>query len=157
MTDSFPRRPVGLAALPALVPRVALVGDAPRPYGEPITQPEHVWNLFRFDVASWDRERFLTLALDSRKRLLGVEEVSVGTLTASVVHPREVFKGLILANAESFICVHNHPSGDPEPSPEDFAVTRQLREAGVLLGIPLLDHVVLGHESFSSLCASAAL
>lgn len=145
-------RRFGAASLPILVPRVALVGDVPTPYGEAITRPEDVWNLFKVDALSWDRERFLTLALDPRKRLLGVEEVSVGTLTSSVVHPREIFKALILANAESFIGVHNHPSGDPSPSPEDLAVTRKLKEAGEILGIPLLDHVVLGHESFCALC-----
>lgn len=145
-------RRFGAASLPVLVPRVALVGDVPTPYGEAITRPEDVWNLFKDDVVSWDRERFLTLALDPRKRLLGVEEVSVGTLTSSVVHPREIFKALILANAESFIGIHNHPSGDPHPSPEDLEVTRRLQEAGELLGIPLVDHVVLGHESFCSLC-----
>ncbi|MCP6756315.1 hypothetical protein NL533_32310, partial [Klebsiella pneumoniae] len=70
-------RRFGAASLPVLVPRVSLVGDAPTPYGEAITEPEHVWNLFKQDALSWDRERFLTLALDPRKRLLGVEEVSV--------------------------------------------------------------------------------
>lgn len=145
-------RRFGAASLPILVPRVALVGDVATPYGEAITRPEDVWNLFKDDALSWDRERFLTLALDPRKRLLGVEEVSVGTLTSSVVHPREIFKALILANAESFIGVHNHPSGDPTPSQEDLAVTRRLKEAGEILGIPLLDHVVLGHENFCALC-----
>ncbi len=145
-------RRFGAASLPVLVPRVTLVGDVPTPYGEAITEPEHVWNLFKHDAPSWDRERFLTLALDPRKRLLGVEEVSVGTLNQTLVHPREIFKALILANAESFVCVHNHPSGDSNPSPEDLAVTRKLKEAGELLGILLLDHVVLGHESFCSLC-----
>lgn len=152
MTSLPSTRRFGAASLPVIVPRVVLLGDLPTPYGEAITEPEHVWNLFKQDALTWDRERFLTLALDPRKRLLGVEEVSVGTLNSTIVHPREVFKGLILANAESFICVHNHPSGDPRPSPEDLAVTRQLKEVGQLLGIPLLDHVVLGHESFSSLC-----
>ena len=149
--------PTSAAALPILRPRLILVGDAPTAYGAAITTPEAVWGLFANDAPTWDRERFLTLALDTRKHLLGVETVSVGTLTASLVHPREIFKALILANAESFICVHNHPSGDPTPSAEDHTVTRRLKEAGALLGIPLLDHIILGHTTFHSLHADGCL
>jgi DNA repair protein RadC len=144
---------VGALALPLLVPRLVLVGDAPTPYGAALVSPDAVWALFANDAPRWDRERFLTLALDTKKRLLGVEEVSVGTLNSTLVHPREIFKALILANAESFICVHNHPSGDPTPSVEDREVTRRLKEAGALLGIPLVDHIVLGHTTFHSLQA----
>lgn len=68
----------------------------------------------------------------------------MGSLDASVVHPREVFKAAIVANAAALICAHNHPSGDPEPSREDRAITERLRQAGTLLGIPVLDHIVLG-------------
>ena len=141
--------PLG-AALPPIRPRVTLVGDAPAPYGKPLTDPDEVWTLIKHEVLRWDRERFITLALDTKKRLLGIDEVSVGTLTSSLVHPREVFKALILANAESFICAHNHPSGDATPSGEDVAMTRKLREAGQLLGIPLLDHIVLAGDTYYS-------
>ncbi len=91
-----------------------------------------------------DREVFAVLMLDGKNRLAAREVVSVGTLTSSLVHPRHVFRPAVLANAAAIVCVHNHPSGDPEPSAEDIECTRRLAQAGRLLGIPLLDHVVLG-------------
>jgi DNA repair protein RadC len=93
-----------------------------------------------------DREHFTVVLLDARNRVVGVNTVSIGTLTASLVHPREVFKPAILANAAAIIVAHNHPSGDPEPSNEDVAITQRLGEAGALLGIRLLDHLVLGAD-----------
>ncbi|MBY0277380.1 DNA repair protein RadC [Candidatus Binatia bacterium] len=115
-----------------------------------LSSPREVWQLLAGDVAGWDRERFLTLALDSANRLIGIETVSTGTLNATTVHPREIFKGLILANAAAFIAVHNHPSGQVKPSAEDREVTKRLAEAGDLLGIRLLDHVVLSADAFHS-------
>lgn len=91
-----------------------------------------------------DREQFVVCGLDAKHHIIGLNVVSVGSLTASIVHPREVFKPLILMNACALLCAHNHPSGDPTPSPEDHALTARLREAGDLLGISLLDHIVLG-------------
>lgn len=91
-----------------------------------------------------DREQFVVCGLDAKHHIIGLNVVSVGSLTVSIVHPREVFKPLILMNACALICAHNHPSGDPTPSPEDHALTARLREAGDLLGIKLLDHIVLG-------------
>ena len=82
--------------------------------------------------------------LDSRHRILGITEISRGTLTASLVHPREVFKAAILANAAAIIVAHNHPSGDVTPSSEDDKVTKRLREAGKVMGIRVLDHVIVG-------------
>ena len=144
-----------------LAPRVQVVAvrdGEPVPYfGRPIRQAEEVFSLLKEDAALWDRERFLTLALDGRHRAIGLEEVSVGSMTASLIHPREVFKGLILANAAAFIAVHNHPSGDPAPSIEDREVTRRLKAAGELIGIPLLDHLVLATERFFSFASSGEL
>src|SRR5262245_3235677 len=120
-----------------------LVRDAGVRYSEPVTTSAEVNRLLGEDAATWDREHFLVLALDGKNRLLGVEEVSRGSLSASIVHPREVLKGLLLANAAAFILAHNHPSGDPTPSAEDHAITRRLRECGELFGLRLLDHVVL--------------
>ncbi len=97
-----------------------------------------VYEFLREHAARWDRERLLTIILDTKHRVLGVEEVSVGCLTSTLVHPREVFKALILANAAAFIIVRNHPSGDTSPSPEDITMTRRLKEVGEILGIPLL-------------------
>jgi DNA repair protein RadC len=142
-----PRFPIHPLAI-----RVALVSEPVTPYPRPIRRAQDIFDLLRDDARTWDRERFLTVALDSSHRILGLEEVSVGVLNSAPIHPREVFKGLILANAAAFIGVHNHPSGEPTPSLEDIAVTRKLREAGQLLGISLLDHIVLGRESFTSLC-----
>ena len=92
------------------------------------------------------KEAFLVLVLDSKHRALGINLVSLGTLQASVVHPREVFRPAIaLAGAAILVC-HNHPSGEADPSHEDQAVTDRLTEAGRLLGIPLLDHLILGKD-----------
>ena len=110
--------------------RIELVRDATSDYPEEsIRCASAVWRLLREEMTSWDRERFLTLLLDGRHKVLGLEEVSVGTATASLVHPREIFKGIILANAVAFILVHNHPSGDPSPSREDRDVTERLKKA----------------------------
>lgn len=97
-------------------------------------------------LAEADREHLLAFYLDAQHRIIGYHTVSVGTLDASLIHPREVFKAAILASSAAVIVAHNHPSGDPTPSPEDRAVTRQLEEAGRMIGIPLLDHVVVGTE-----------
>ena len=99
------------------------------------------------------REHFLVLLLNARHEALGTETVSIGSLNASIVHPREVFKPAIAQSSASVILVHNHPSGDPEPSEEDLAITKRLVEAGELLGIQVLDHVIValrGVVSFRS-------
>lgn len=96
-------------------------------------------------------ETFGLLALDVRRRLRHEVVISVGCLTASLVHPREVFQEAIAARAAAIIVFHNHPSGDPEPSAEDLALTRRLASAGALLGIELLDHVILGAGRYLSL------
>lgn len=95
-------------------------------------------------LAETDREHFVVLLLDTQNRAIGLHTVTVGTLDASLVHPREVYKPAILANASSVLLAHNHPSGECTPSAEDELVTRQLRAAGELLGIEVLDHVILG-------------
>lgn len=131
--------------------RIQLVRERAPRYAEPITRAENVYSILREEAEGWDREHFLVLGLDGKGRVLALHEVSVGTLTASLVHPREVMKMLVLLNAASFIVVHNHPSGDPTPSPEDDALTKRLRDAGELLGIRLLDHVVLGAGRYYSM------
>jgi len=95
-------------------------------------------------IGEVDREVFVIAMLTIRHRVIGVHTVSVGCLTSSLVHPREVFKPAILAGSAAILAAHSHPSGDPEPSPEDISLTRRLAAAGQLLGIELLDHVVLG-------------
>lgn len=90
------------------------------------------------------QEVFVVLLLDTKNKVNQVSEITRGTANASLVHPREVFRAAILANASSIICMHNHPSGDPDPSREDFAATERLRKSGKLLDIPVLDHIVVG-------------
>ena len=96
--------------------------------------------------AGLDREQFLVCGLDAKHCVIGVNIVSIGSLTLAIVHPREVFKPLILMNAGAWICAHNHPSGDPLPSPEDRVLTSRLRQGADLLGITLLDHLILTDE-----------
>lgn len=91
-----------------------------------------------------DREHFVALLLDTQNQIIGIHTVTVGTLEASLIHPREIFKPAILANAASVILAHNHPSGDPTPSAEDRTVTRHVVAAGTTLGIEVLDHVIVG-------------
>mgnify|MGYP001229671397 CR=1 FL=1 len=100
--------------------------------------------------AGLDREQFLVCCLDAKNVSIGVNIVSIGSLTLSIVHVREVFKSAILLNSCAILAVHNHPSGDPTPSPEDRTLTTRLREAGDLLGIRLLDHLILGDDRLYS-------
>lgn len=103
------------------------------------------------------KEHFLTLHLDTKHRVIAEDVVSIGCLDASIVHPREIFKMAMKRSASAILCFHNHPSGDPTPSPEDIAVTRRLSEAGQLLGIDVLDHIVIGDGNFISLHASGCV
>ena len=99
-----------------------------------------------------DREHFIVMMVSCQNALTGLHTVSVGTINQALVGPREVFRAAILANAASIIVAHNHPSGDPEPSPEDLVVTDRLRKVGELLEIPLLDHIIVGpYDRFVSL------
>lgn len=95
-------------------------------------------------------EVFLVLLLSTRHRLLAYHEVSRGTLDSTLVHPREVFKAAILANASAVVLAHVHPSGDPSPSSDDRDLTRRLVAAGALLGIDVLDHIVVSHDRYAS-------
>jgi DNA repair protein RadC len=101
-------------------------------------------------LADKKREQFQVILLDRRNRVMRDVLVSQGSLTASVVHPREVFNPAIRDSAAAVICVHNHPSGDPQPSQEDRVLTRRLAEAGRLLGIQVLDHIIIGRQAYMS-------
>lgn len=109
-----------------------------------------VYNAFREHYTPLDREQFVVLLLDGKNKVTAFNTVSTGTLTAALVHPREVFLPAILGGAAALILVHNHPSGDPEPSAEDRAITERLKQAGELLGIKVLDHVVIGDGCYRS-------
>lgn len=120
------------------------------PDGERVTSPRAAAALLRRFIGPRDREHCVMLLLDTKNAPLGVHTVSVGSLNETVLHPREVFKVALLAGAAGIIVAHNHPSGDPTPSPADRAVARRLRQAGELLGVALLDFLVLGHLAHTS-------
>jgi len=145
----------GIAAIPRL--RISVVREGRARHSEPLRLSTDVFRFLERKARRWDREHVVTLALDGKNRVLGFEIVSIGTLTASLVHPREVFKAAILANAAAIIVAHNHPSGDPTPSAEDRAITQRLKDAGELLGIRLLDHVVLGDGRYHSFADAGEL
>jgi len=111
--------------------------------------PDVVYDLTR-DIRRAHREHFVGFYLNSRNQVLRREVISIGSLNASIVHPREVFVPAIAVSAAGLILAHNHPSGDPTPSEEDLAITRRIQEAGRLLGIELLDHVVVARDSYTS-------
>src|ERR1017187_9932794 len=112
-----------------------------------VSSPEDAAAEVREDMRSLDREEFRVLLLNTKNGLIKKCEVSRGSLNASIVEPREVFKDAIAASAASMILVHNHPSGDPTPSAEDVTVTKRLVKAGELLNISVLDHIILGHRT----------
>lgn len=118
-----------------------------------INSPAMVYELpfLREELISTDREKFICLHLNAKNRVTSWELVSIGTLNSSLVHPREVFKGAILANAASIILCHNHPSGDAEPSEDDIVLTKRLAKVGELLGISVLDHLVFTDTNYLSL------
>lgn len=97
-----------------------------------------------------DREKFICLHLNTKNQIISFEVVSTGSLTASIAHPREVYKSAILANAASVIFMHNHPSGDPQYSNDDLEVTRRLVKAGEILGIRVLDHIIVAQKGYYS-------
>ena len=109
-----------------------------------LDSPEQVADLLREDNRFFDVEHLQILLLNTRKKLIRIEKISQGTLDSILVHPREVFKSAITANAASVVLAHNHPSGDPTPSEQDIKVTRDLIRAGQLLKIDVIDHVIMG-------------
>ena len=115
-----------------------------------VRSPRDVSALVMEEMRFLDREQFRIVLLDAKNHVLGVRTVSVGSLSSSIVHPREIFKEAIARSSAAIILVHNHPSGDPTPSREDVEVTRRLVDAGRLLGIEVLDHVVVGDNEYVS-------
>ena len=116
-----------------------------------INTPEAAVELIRGRLAGKKEEHFLAIYFDTRGHVIKISEISIGSLDASIVHPREIFREAMTSSAASVVVAHNHPSGDPEPSAEDIALTRRLAEVGQLVGIDLLDHLIIGDGSFASL------
>jgi DNA repair protein RadC len=142
--------PARVAKLRAVFELGSRLARGPLRVGERLGAPEEVYAHFGARLRHCRQERFLVLLVDSRHRLVAEVEVSRGSLNQSLVHPREVFAPAVRESAAAVLALHNHPSGDPRPSREDHEVTRRLSEAGEILGIRLLDHVVIGGEGFTS-------
>ncbi len=128
--------------------RLALFTEGGRPA---IGGPRDISNLLMPDLRYLKKEHLKSVLLDTKNRVLAIRTVSIGDLSSSIVHPREVYKDAVVASAASLIVAHNHPSGDPTPSAEDVAVTKRLISAGEIMGIDLLDHIVIGDGVFVSL------
>lgn len=116
-----------------------------------IRSPKDAANYLMPDMSSLLQENFVTLFLNVKNQIIHQQTIFIGSLNASIVHPREVFREAVKRSAASIICAHNHPSGNPAPSPEDIDVTKRLQEAGLIMGIELLDHVIIGDHQFISL------
>lgn len=143
-----PAKAVQVKAALELGKRLAALPAEERPV---IRCPEDVCALVMEDLRDRDREYFQALLLNTKNQVLARETISIGTLNSSMVHPRELFKIAIRRSAASLILVHNHPSGDPTPSREDISLTKRLVEAGEIIGIDVLDHIVIGDNRFTSL------
>jgi len=118
--------------------------------GESLRSPENVFRHFQNRFRRAKRESFYVVLLTNKNRKIRDVKISEGSLTASLVHPREVYNPVIRESAAAVLFVHNHPSGDPTPSQEDIEITRRLKEVGEVMGIRVLDHVVIGHDRFFS-------
>jgi len=116
-----------------------------------VRSPQDVADLLMEELRYLNKEHFVCLFLNTKNHVIGQETLSMGSLNASIVHPREVFRAAIKRSSASIICVHNHPSGDPTPSSEDVQMTQRLAEAGEIVGIEVLDHIVIGDRKFVSL------
>lgn len=138
-----PTRPYAIPGFRISLVREPGVRLAERPQAH---TPAETARILRDYIGESDREQFVIAFLTIRNRLIGVHTVSVGCLTTALVHPRELFKAAILSGCAGLVMSHNHPSGDPEPSAEDIALTRRIASAGALLGISVLDHLILGED-----------
>jgi DNA repair protein RadC len=118
--------------------------------GEPYRSSEDAFNHFHERLCDYRKEVFLALLLDSKNRLVREVQISEGSLTASIVHPREVFAPALKESAAAILFIHNHPSGDPTPSSEDIAITDRLKRAGELMGVRVLDHIIIGRGEYMS-------
>ena len=137
-----------IAAVFELARRLETYMEEPK---QKVKSPKDVYALMYPKMREQKKEKFVTLYLDTKNQILKEELISVGSLNASIVHPREVFKSALMESSASVIMVHNHPSGDPSPSREDILVTEKLVEGGKLLGIDVLDHIIIGEGRYVSL------
>ncbi|MGD0779333.1 MAG: DNA repair protein RadC [Dehalococcoidales bacterium] len=148
-------RGIGIAKASQIIAAVELANRV-EGYSEaadktPLKTPEAIANLVMGRLKDKKKEYFLAILLDTRNQLIRVAEISIGSLDTSVVHPREVFKEAISASAAAVIFAHNHPSGDTEASEDDIALTKRLAQVGEVVGIDVLDHIIIGGKSYTSL------
>lgn len=115
-----------------------------------ISEPKDIVDLGKKFLDELDREELIVACLNAKNEVNSVNVVSIGSLNNSVVHPREVFKAAILSNAASIVMIHNHPSGNVTPSKEDKEITLRIKESGIILGIKLLDHIIIGNDTYYS-------
>ncbi len=131
--------------------RVCLVRENTSDEVIKINESSDIFELVKDELAGSDREMLLSVMLTSKNHLIGVETVSIGSINATIITPRDIFKSAILANAVSIIVCHNHPSGSLEPSGSDIEITKHLIKAGELLGIKVLDHLIVSNQGYKSL------
>ncbi len=116
-----------------------------------VITPRSVYNHLKNDFVGIKQERFIAIFLDTKNNMISKKTIFIGSLNMSLVHPREVFKWAVKLSSASIILVHNHPSGDPTPSPQDVEVTKQIINAGEIVGIKVIEHIIIGSDSFISL------
>lgn len=133
-----------------IIREVAINYRSEKPLNDTLKGPESVAHFVRAILPDNSREHFIALYLNASHKVIAYSVVSTGTANATLVHPREVYQAAVLLGAIALIVTHNHPSGDVTPSSEDFKVTRQLKEAGEILGIRLLDHLVVAEANYFS-------
>jgi DNA repair protein RadC len=149
-----PAKAAQLKAALEIGSRLASATDGSRPS---IKGPEDAARLVMEEMRHLDREHFCALLLNTKHQVVARETISVGTLNSSMVHPRELFRAAIKRSVAALILVHNHPSGDPTPSREDREITGRLKEAGIIIGIDVLDHIIIGDNKFVSFKAMGIL
>jgi DNA repair protein RadC len=142
--------PAKVAQIKAALELARRIGNHKWQPGQSLRSSEDVFRHFRDDLEKEKREFFYVILLNNKNRKIRDVKISEGSLTASLVHPREVYNPVIRESAAAVIFVHNHPSGDPAPSPEDIEITRRLKEVGDVMGVRVLDHVVIGHDRYFS-------
>jgi DNA repair protein RadC len=142
--------PAKIAQIKASLELARRVGSHKWEPGQSLRSSEDVFRHFRDDLEKEKREFFYVVLLNNKNKKIRDVKISEGSLTASLVHPREVYNPVIRESAAAVIFVHNHPSGDPAPSPEDIEITRRLKEVGDLMGVRVLDHVVVGRDRYFS-------
>lgn len=136
-----------LLALIELAKRLSL----PEERKEDVSNPRYVFHLLKEEMAAYEQEHFLALYVDTKCQLITKKTLFIGSLNKTIIHPREIFKHAVKSSAAGVIFVHNHPSGDPTPSPQDIMLTKQMMEVGKMMDIFVYDHIVLGKDRFCSM------